>query len=61
MCVVVMYIQELLFLMEKVDGLDYSILASSLQGKLSNSQEHAKITKDKLKQLLTLARAADVT
>ena len=51
---VAMRIQNELFLIEKINGLEYTLLASFLQGKLSKSQEQQGITKEELKQLLTL-------
>ena len=51
-------IQNELFLIEKVKGLEYSLLASFIQGKLSRSQEQG-IIKEELKQLLTLTRVIE--
>ena len=53
MTLVSMHIQNELFVIEKIKGLEYSLLASFLQGKLSRSQEQG-ITKEELKQPLTL-------
>ena len=57
MPLVSMRIQNELFLIEKIKGLEYSLLASFLQGKLSRSQEQQGITKEELKQLLTLTKS----
>ena len=57
MPLVAMRIQNDLFLIEKIKGLDYSLLASFLQGKLSESQEWQRITKEELKQVLTLTKS----
>lgn len=54
MPLVAMRIQNELFLIEKSKGLEYPLLASFLQGKLSKSQERQGIIKEELKQLLTL-------
>lgn len=53
MPLVTMRIQNELSSLKKIKGLEYSLLASFLQGKVSRSQEQG-ITKEKLKQLLTL-------
>ena len=57
MPLVAMCIQNELFLIEKIEGLKYPLLVSFLQGKLSRSQVQQGITKDELKQLLTLAKS----
>ena len=57
MPLVAMRIQKELFLIEKIKGLEYPMLASFLQGKLSKSQEQQGITKEELKQLLTLTKS----
>lgn len=56
MPLVAVRIQSELFLIEKINGLDYTLLVSSLQGKLSKSQEQQGITKEELKRLLSLTR-----
>ena len=55
MPLVAVLIQSELFLIRKVNGLEYTLLVSFLQGKLSKSQEQQGITKE-LKRLLSLTR-----